>query len=79
MANDECLKLHVQEVTWTPPTLDMKEITLKIQALQSADQNVVSRKMDFNILYIWKGVEVCVCVCVCGTLSPFSLCVYIIK
>ena len=42
VANDECLKLQVQEPTWTPPTLDMKEITLKSQSLQSDDQIVVS-------------------------------------
>lgn len=42
VANDECLKLQVQEPTWTLPTLDMKEITLKSQSLQSDDQIVVS-------------------------------------
>ena len=42
VANDECLKLQVQEPAWTPPTLSMREITLKSQPFQSDDQIVVS-------------------------------------
>ena len=42
VANDECLKLQVQEPTWTPPTLSMREITLKSQPFQSDNQIVVS-------------------------------------
>ena len=81
VANDECLKLQVQEPTWTPPTLDMKEITLKSQSLQSDDQIVVSSLQDLHlhVAHALGVIHIYTCQLTPDLLTLRSLCVYILS